>query len=387
MFTSQRVQQLPAYIFAELAEAIARLEQKGHRVINLGISDPDLPPDPDVVSTLCDAAQDPEAHRYPPYQGTPELRQAVKKWYWERFGVRLNRDTEIIIGAGSKSTLIQLALAVVDPDGLILVPDPAYPAYHMPHALYGFDERTVALDPDRDYLFPLNKVHAGDLERANLLYLNYPNNPTGAVAPKDFWGEVVTAARRWDFLVCSDLAYAEMVWNGRAHSILEIPEAMECAVESITFSKSYEMQGWRVSALVGNREAIAALFRVQSQLSAGVFIPVQRAAMTAISRGPSRQALESYRERRDLLGDGLSAMGFEVKPPDSALYYWVPAPGGDGTQYARWLLNEAHVAVTPGEAFGPGGKSHFRVSMTRPPGEIAQALVQWKEAAHSLSLH
>ncbi len=380
MLTAERTRTLPPYIFSEIDREIRALRQRGQAVINLGISDPDQAPKHEILDTLLGSAKGSESHRYPPLQGIPGLRRAVADWYRRRFGVRLDPDREVLITQGSKEALIHLSLAVVDSNGLILVPDPGYPAYSMAHALFGFEQRWVPLIESQGYLPVISQIRAGDLERAQLMYVNYPNNPTGAMADRSFWQGLVDQARRWDFVICSDLAYADIVYEGRATSVLEIPEARSVAVESITFSKSFNMQGWRLSAMVGSPEVIDALYRVESQVNGGVFTPIQEAGMTALELGPDSAVLESYRERRQTLGQGLAEMGLHFEWPRASVYFWVNLSETMGTaeDFARRLLHEARVAVTPGTAFGPSGVHQIRVSFTSPLEQIVAALQQWQ---------
>ncbi len=380
MLTAQRMRTLPPYIFAEISQEVRTLERQGRSVIDLGISDPNQPPRPSVSRALCEAANTDSSHRYPPSQGTDALRRQIADWYRRRFHVDLDPDREVLVTLGSKEALVHLSLAVVDADGLVLVPDPGYPAYFMPHALFGFDQATVPLTPRNGFLPVVSLVHAGDLERAQLMFVNYPNNPTGAVASREFWNDLVREARRWDFVICSDLAYADLVYEGRAVSVLEIPEARSVAVESITFSKSYNMQGFRLAAMVGAEEILDALWRVESQINSGVYSAIQAAGVRAILEGPSPEVLESYRARRQLLGQGLTDLGLEFEWPRGAVYFWVTIPAGwsDSETYANHLLHEAGIAITPGTAFGPSGADHIRVSYTRPLNDITQALSKWK---------
>lgn len=378
MLIADRAEHLTPYVFSVLDRKIAEVERSGRRVINLGISDPNQATRPEIIDKLCQAAAERRSHRYPPLGGLPELKKAVARWYWERFNVRLDPEHEVLITAGSKEALVHLALAVVNPNGLVLVPDPGYPAYRMPHALFGFAEREVPLRPEHGFLPVISSVHAGDLERAELLYVNYPNNPTGAVADRAFWRELVREAARWDFVICSDLAYADIVYQGRATSVLEIPEARGLAVESVTFSKSYNMQGFRLSAMVGSSAILDAFSRIEGQINAGVYLPVQAAGIEALRLGPDPVVLETYRERRQILGQGLSDHGLEFAWPDGAVYFWVRVPGEEsGDRYADRLLNEAGIAVTPGSAFGPEGTQYIRVSFTVPLDQIVTALGSW----------
>jgi LL-diaminopimelate aminotransferase len=238
----------------------------------------------------------------------------------------------------------------------------------------------VVLDRRHGFLTSLSGVHAGTLERAQLLYANYPNNPTGAVADRGFWRDLVEQARRWDFVICSDLAYSDIVYEGRAVSVLEVPEARPLAVESITFSKSYNMQGWRLSAMVGSADILSALYRVESQINSGVFNPIQSAGVVAMQLGPDPGVLESYRERRQILGQGLAEMGLRFEWPKAAVYFWVETPAEQEAEaYARHLLHEGLVAVTPGTAFGPASARYIRVAFTSPLEQIVEGLQRWQK--------
>ncbi len=380
MLTAHRMQALPPYIFAKIDQEVRALERQGRSVIDLGISDPNQPPRNSVTRALSEASTTPASHRYPPIRGAEALRRQIADWYRRRFQVDLDPDREVLVTLGSKEALVHLSLAVVDRDGVVLVPDPGYPAYFMPHALFGFDQATVPLTRRHGFLPVVSTVHAGDLERAQLMYVNYPNNPTGAVASREFWNDLVREARRWDFVICSDLAYADLIYEGRAVSVLEIPEARAVSVESITFSKSYNMQGFRLAAMVGSEEILDALWRVESQINSGVYSAIQSAGVRAMLDGPDPEVLESYRERRQLLGQGLAELGLEFEWPRGAVYFWVKIPSGwpESETYAKRLLQEAGVAVTPGTAFGPSGADYIRVSYTRPLNDLTQALRKWK---------
>ncbi|MBX5466686.1 MAG: aminotransferase class I/II-fold pyridoxal phosphate-dependent enzyme [Firmicutes bacterium] len=385
MLVANRFRTMPAYVFAELAEARKQVERQGHRVIDLGASDPDWPPPTVAVDTLMRAAREPESHHYPPYRGWLKLREGIARWYRRRFGVELDPEREVLITHGSKEGLAHLALAVVEPGGLILYPDPGYPTYRMVGPLYGLAAKPLPLDPAVGYLPDFGRVKAGDWERAQLMYLNYPNNPTGAVASLDFWRRAVEWAQRWDVVICSDLAYVDFVWEGEAVSVLQVPEARDLAVESLTFSKSYSMQGWRLGALVGSAEILEAVYKIETQVQSGVFLAVQKAGLAALEAGPNPAALAEYRARRDWVGRQLGEMGWRVAPPQATLYYWLPLPGGWGSEeYAQRLLQVAHVAVTPGTAFGASGHHHLRLSLTRPKNELERAFAQWRSALPEL---
>lgn len=381
MPVAKRLQTLPPYIFAELANEIGQLRKEAREIFDLGISDPDKPPNAAIVNMLCREAENPESHRYPPYQGQRELRQAVADWYRERFRVELDPDREIIITGGSKAALVHLALAIVDPGRLLMVPDPGYPAYFMPHSLFGMSQVTVPLLPENQFLPNWEAMPESVFTQAALCYLNYPNNPTGALAPRGFWQQTVDLAQRHDFTVVSDLAYADIVYEGaRASSIMEIDGAKNVAVESITFSKSFNMQGWRLGALVGSPDIIEAFYRIESQINAGVFLPVQAAGIEALRQGIDASLLKEYKTRRDYLAETLAELGFEVRNPSATVYFWIPTPDGqDSIRYSHWLLHYAGVAVTPGQAFGLTGRDHFRLSFTQSLKTLTSAMASLRK--------
>lgn len=370
---ADRMQALAPYVFQSMAWDMARLAAQGADVVDLGISDPDVPPAPPVVATLAASAANPTAHRYPPYRGTAGLRRAVAAWYRRQFDVAVDPEREVWITLGSKEALVHLTLALVNPGDVVLVPDPGYPSYRMAGALFGARTVDVPLSPSPDFLPNLGAVSAADAAAARVLYVNYPNNPTGAVSSLAALGEWVAWCRRHDAVLVSDLAYAELVYEGRAHSALEVPEAKSCVLESLTWSKGHSMQGWRVGALVGGADLIEAVGRVEANVNAGVFVPIQAAAGDALAHDHPDGLRRRYRARRDLVVERLAAAGIRIPPPAGAVYCWVPVPGGDGDRLARAAL-EAGVAVAPGSAFGPASRGYVRISLTHPEAVLERGL-------------
>jgi LL-diaminopimelate aminotransferase len=370
---ASRINNLEPYVFETLGHRIAALRAQGHNIVDLGISDPDLPPNSEVIARLAGEARRPAAHRYPPYAGTRALRQAVADWYQERFQVSLDPEHEILITLGSKESLVHLALAVVNPGDVVLAPDPGYPAYAMAGALFGAETHYLSLRPEHGFLPRLDEVPDQVRERARLLYLNYPNNPTGRVAPPGAWAEWARWCQPQGTVLVSDLAYADIVFEGRAASVLEVPEARDLAVESLTWSKGHSMQGWRVGALAGSHQIIEAVRRVESNINAGVFLPIQAAAETALREDHPEALRDRYRRRRDLAVTMLRAAGFRLVTPEAAVYCWVAAPDGDGDRLAEEALG-AGVAVTPGRAFGPSSRDHVRISLTHSRAELQEGL-------------
>lgn len=380
---ADRMAQLTPYVFQSIGWEMARMRARGADVVDLGISDPDLAPSPPVVATLAAAAAHPNSHRYPPYRGSSRLRRAVAAWYRRHFDVELDPEREVWITLGSKEALVHLTLALVNPGDVVLVPDPGYPSYRMAGALFGAATVDVPLSPAPHFLPDLSQVAARDAARARVWYVNYPNNPTGALAPPAAMADWVAFCRQHDTVLVSDLAYAELVYEGRATSVLQVPGAKPWVLESLTWSKGHSLQGWRVGALVGSAELIEAVGRVEANVNAGVFLAIQEAAAEALTHDHPEVLARRYRTRRDLVVAGLAQAGIRIPAPPGAVYCWVPAPGGDGDALARAAL-AAGVAVAPGSAFGPASGGYVRLSLTHPEAVLARGLERlrpvWAEA-------
>jgi LL-diaminopimelate aminotransferase len=352
--------------------------KKGADVISLGIGDPDLPTPPHIIQALALAAADPKNHQYPSYEGMATFRKAAADWYWGRFGVTLDPAKEVLTLIGSKEGIGHLPLAFVNPGDVVLVPDPAYPVYQAGTLFAGGESHYMPLISARDFLPDLGAIPAAVLKRAKILWLNYPNNPTGAVAPREFLVEAVDFARQHRLILAHDAPYSEIAFDGyRPESILNIPGATEVAIEYHSVSKTYNMTGWRVGFAVGNAEILAGLGRVKQNLDSGVFQAVQHAGIAALTG--SQQCVADncriWQERRDILIGGLRDLGFAVASPRASFYAWVPVPAGfTSSSFCVELLVKAGVVVTPGNGFGAAGEGFVRAAFTVNADRIRLAL-------------
>jgi LL-diaminopimelate aminotransferase len=378
MKTSARLDRLPPYLFAELERKIAEKKAAGVDVISLGIGDPDTPTPELVVKALAEAAAEPGTHQYPSNRGRPELRAAFAAFYDRRFGVALDPDTEIIPALGAKECIFNLNLAFLDPGSVALAADPGYPVYTGGPLIAGAETVLMPLVPELGFVPDLEVIPADALERARLMYLNYPNNPTGAVAPEGFFEKVVAFARRHDILVVHDASYTETTFDGYvAPSFLETPGSKEVGVEVFSLSKGYNMTGWRTAAIVGNRDAVEAYWKLKTNIDSGMFEAVQLAAARALDEGGAipREMSEVYARRRDLVVDALRAIGVEVESPKGTIYVWAPVPAGHSSaSYCEMVLEESGVVVSPGGAYGPNGEGFFRISLTVSDERLAEAM-------------
>src|SRR5436190_639474 len=376
MRPSKRLDRLPPYLFARLEQRIAEKKEQGVDVISLGIGDPDTPTPQLVVDALRDAVQDPGTHRYPSNRGRPEFRQAVASFYDRRFGVQLDHATEIIPALGAKECVFNLNLACLDPGDAALAADPGYPVYTGGPLIAGGDPVLMPLLPERGFAPDLDAISAGDRERARLMYLNYPNNPTGAVLPDGLFEQAVEFARENDVLVVHDASYTETTFDGYvAPSFLETPGAKEVGVEVFSLSKGWNMTGWRTAAIVGNAQALESYWKLKTNIDSGVFEAVQLAAAAALDAGPPAQMPEIYQRRRDLVCDALEEIGVDVTRPRGTIYVWAPVPEGHtSASYCELVLEESGVVVSPGSAYGPNGEGFFRISLTVPDERLSEAV-------------
>ncbi|MDI3279950.1 MAG: LL-diaminopimelate aminotransferase [Bacillota bacterium] len=383
MKTAKRIENLPPYLFAEIDRQIAEARQKGVDVISLGIGDPDRPTPDHVVERLCKEAHNPVHHRYPSYEGLLEFRAAVAGWYERRFGVHLDPRTEVVTLIGSKEGIAHISWCYVDPGDVNLVPDPGYPVYHTGTILAGGEVYRLPLRPERGFLPDLSAVPSEVARRAKLLFLNYPNNPTGAVATLQFFADVVAFARQYDLLVCHDAAYSEIGFDGyRAPSFLQVPGAKEVGIEFHSLSKTYNMTGWRLGWAAGQAEAIEALGRVKTNIDSGVFQAIQLAGVEALTGSQEHvQAMcNLYQERRDAVIGALRELGWPVTPPQAGIYVWAPVPAGyTSVSFAARVLEECGVVVTPGVGYGEGGEGFFRISLCVPKERIEEAFRRWRQ--------
>ncbi|MGO9488024.1 MAG: LL-diaminopimelate aminotransferase [Solirubrobacteraceae bacterium] len=380
MKPSSRLELIPPYAFAQLERKIADKRAQGVDVISLGIGDPDRPTPAPIVEAMQGAVAEPETHQYPSNRGRADFRQAVSDFYERRFDVALDPEREIIPALGGKEAIFNLNLAFLDPGDYALAADPGYPVYTSGPWLAGAEPLLMALEPELGFVPDLDAIDEVVARRTKLMYLNYPNNPTGAVVPDGFFARVVEFARAHDILVVHDMAYSEIVFDGyRAPSFLATPGAKEVGVEVYSLSKGFNMTGWRCGAVVGNAEAIETYWRLKSNIDSGMFEALQLAAIVALSPelDPELAAMaELYRRRRDLVCDALQEIGVEVQRPRATIYIWAPVPPGfeSSAAYAEHVLEQAAVVITPGAIYGPAGEGWFRISLTTPDDRLLEAV-------------
>jgi LL-diaminopimelate aminotransferase len=360
---------------------VAAKRAEGVDVISLGVGDPDLPTPRHVVEALQEAAEDPTTHQYPSYYGLPAFRVAIADWYERRFDVHLDPETEVLPLLGSKEGIAHLCFAFIDPGDIALVPDPGYPVYALGTTLAGGTPLSMPLSADRGFLPDMDTLDPPAAAKA--LWLNYPSNPTGAVADRAFFDRAVGFASRHDLLLCHDAAYTEITFDGYvAPSVLESPGARDVAVEFGSLSKTFNMTGWRVGYAVGNAEAIGALATLKTNLDSGIFNAIQRAAVAALT-GPLDHIEEMcavYQKRRDLVVAAFREIGTEVEPPLGSIYVWVPTPmGRKSVEFASELLDQSGVVVAPGTGYGPGGEGFVRVSLTVSDARLQEGMDRIRE--------
>jgi LL-diaminopimelate aminotransferase len=373
---SSRLDRLAPYLFAELERKVREKRAAGVDVISLGIGDPDTPTPELVVDALAQAAHDPGTHQYPSNRGRPELREAFAGFYERRFGVRLDPESEIIPAIGAKECVFNLNLAFLDPDTVALAADPGYPVYTGGPLLAGAEPALMPLVPELGFAPDLDAIPAADAVRARLMFLNYPNNPTGAVVPDGLFERTVEFAREHDVLVVHDASYTETTFDGYvAPSFLETPGAKDVGVEVFSLSKGWNMTGWRTAAIVGNAEALEAYWKLKTNIDSGIFEAVQLAAVAALDAGPPAEMPEIYQRRRDLVCDALQEIGVDVTRPKGTIYVWAPVPEGHtSASYCELVLEESGVVVSPGGSYGESGEGFFRISLTVPDERLAEAV-------------
>jgi len=374
---SERLGRIPPYLFAELERKIAAKRAAGVDVISLGIGDPDTPTNTAVVEALAAAARDPGTHQYPSNRGRAEFREAVARFYSRRFRVELDPETEIVPALGAKECIFNLNLAFLDPGTVALASDPGYPVYTGGPVLAGAEAVLLPLMPEAGFAPDFPGVAASDWQRARLMFINYPNNPTGAVAPDGVFERAVQLAREHDVLVVHDASYTETTFDGYvAPSFLETPGARETGVEVFSLSKGWSMTGWRAAAIVGNADAIESYWRLKSNIDSGMFDAVQLAAVAALELPDiPRETSAVYQRRRDLVCDALAAIGVDIAPPKGTIYIWAPVPEGHtSASYCELVLEESGVVLSPGGAYGPNGEGFFRISLTVPDDRLAEAV-------------
>jgi len=382
----QRIERLPPYVFTIVNQLKAEARARGEDIIDFGMGNPDQPTPKHIVDKLVEVAQRKDTHRYSASKGIPRLRRAMTNWYKTRYDVDLDPETEAIVTIGSKEGLAHLALATVEKGDSVLVPNPAYPIHPYGFVIAGADIRHVPLVPGVDFFTELVKAIKDNWPKPKMLVLNFPGNPTAQCVELDFFEKIVEIAREHEIWIIHDIAYADIVFDGYvAPSILQVPGAKEIAVEFFSMSKSYNMPGWRVGFMCGNPQLVAALGRMKSYLDYGTFTPIQVAAIAALEESQDcvSEICEMYRQRRDVLCDGLNSVGWEVKKPKATMFLWAKIPeqyrAMGSLEFSKKLLKDAKVAVSPGIGFGNYGDDHVRFALIENPHRTRQAIRGIKE--------
>ncbi len=375
---AERMGAIPAYFFAQLGRRIADLRGQGRDIIRMDMGSPDMAPAPHILQALVESAQSPDHHGYTPFGGTEGFRSAVAAYYDARFGVQLDPTEEVLGLIGSKEGLFHITQAFVNPGDVVLVPDPGYPVYSTAARFAGAEVVEMPLTAENAFLPDLAAIPAAAAERAKLMWLNYPNNPTGGTADLTFFERAVEFARRYELLLCHDAPYLEVCFDGfRAPSALEVEGAREVLVEFNSLSKSYNMAGWRLGMAVGNAAALKALYTLKSQVDTSHFRAALDAGAAALrgDQGWLEERNATYQERRDLVLDGLRAAGLRPNKPSAAMYVWAGLPDGTSAMdYCARMLEEIHVSITPGVAFGDVGEGYVRVSLATPTERVREAV-------------
>jgi LL-diaminopimelate aminotransferase len=381
---ADRLKQLPPYLFAELDRKKAEAASRGVDVIDLGVGDPDLPTPDNIINKLAEAAREPRYHRYPSYTGMNEFRKAVGRWYKKRTGVDLEPIREVVSLIGSKEGIAHIPLAFINPGDVVLVPSPAYPVYGIATIFAGGIPHEMPLRKENNFLPDLDVIQAEILRKAKMMFLNYPNNPTAALATQDFFRTVVEFAEKHDIMICHDFAYSEMTFDGYVPpSFLATPGAMDVGIEFHSLSKTYNMTGWRIGWAAGNAKIIAGLGRIKSNIDSGIFEAIQVAGIEALEG--DQQCLADmrtvYTERRDVLVAGLHKLGINVSPPKATFYVWFEVPKGfTSSTFAGLLLEKSGIMCTPGNGFGAPGEGYVRMALTVPKERLAEAVARMAEA-------
>jgi len=385
MQLAQRLEKIPPYLFTEIDRKRNELIERGVDIINFGVGDPDQPTPNHITQAMYEAIQDSTNHHYPPYKGLKEYRQAAADWMKCRFGIEnLNPETEVISSIGSKESIHNIFLAFVNPGDYTIIPDPGYPVYRTSTIFAEGQPYPMQLKPENGFLPNLKTIPQEVAEKAKLLWINYPNNPTGATASLEFFQELVDFCQHYDILLCHDNAYSEMAYDGyQPPSILQIPGAKDVAIEFHSLSKSYNMTGWRIGFVVGNSLGIKGLSQVKSNVDSGVFQAIQKAAIAAFytTKEDLQNLVAVYQKRRDILIKGLQSLGFPIQPTLASLYVWVPVPKNYTSQeFVTFLLEKCGIVVVPGNGYGVSGEGFFRIALTVKEERIYEALQRMKDA-------
>jgi LL-diaminopimelate aminotransferase len=378
-----RMKKLPPYLFARIEKKIEEAKEKGVDIVSFGIGDPDLPtPDP-IIAELCKEARNPANHQYPSSVGMLDFRREVAAYYQRRFNVELDPRSEVVSLIGSKEGIAHINFCYVDPGDINLVPDPGYPVYGIGTLLAGGEVYVLPLLEKNGFLPDLAAVPEEVAQKAKLLFINYPNNPTGAVAGKEFFEQVVDFAKRYNIIVCHDSAYTEIAYDGyRPMSFLEVPGAKEVGIEFGSLSKPFNMTGWRIGWAVGRADVVECLGRLKSNLDSGQFQAIQYAGMVGLRHSGQlvKDLCAIYTRRRDMVVDGLNRMGWNLKKPQGTFYIWAPVPKGfDSASFTEYVLEKCGVIITPGNGYGQYGEGYFRLSITIPEERIMEGLRRLEE--------
>jgi len=365
---AERLKRLPPYLFKELDRQKEEVRAKGVDIIDLGVGDPDLPTPPHIIEALKSAAQDHTNHRYPSYSGMVDFNAAVAEWYRGRFNVSLDIDSEVVTLIGSKEGIAHIPLALINPGDIALVASPGYPVYHIGTQFAGGEPYFIDLLKENSFLPDLESIPSEVVKRAKMMFINYPNNPTAAVATKEFFDSVVAFADKHDIIVCHDAAYSEMSYDGfKPMSFLEVDGAKSVGIEFHSLSKTYNMTGWRIGFAVGCADLVNALGQVKSNIDSGVFQAVQIAGVAALKGDQAcvDQMCRTYQERRDILVGGLRSLGLSVEKPRATFYVWMDVPKGySSAEFSSRLLSDAGIVTTPGNGFGSAGEGYIRMALT-----------------------
>ncbi|MBI4744454.1 MAG: LL-diaminopimelate aminotransferase [Actinobacteria bacterium] len=378
MQQANRIANLPPYLFAEIDKKIAKKKADGVDVISLGIGDPDQPTPDHILKRMCKEVRNPKNHQYPSYYGLPEFRKSIAEWYYKRFKIELNHDTEVLPLIGSKEGIAHILLALVDPGDVSLVPDPGYPAYNTGTILAGGIPHFIPLLRENNFLVDFDKIDEETAKKSKIVFINYPNNPTAAIADINFYNKAVEFAKKHNIVICHDFAYSEITYDGyTAPSFLETEGAREVGVEFHSLSKTYNMTGWRIGFVVGNADVIEALGRVKTNIDSGIFNAIQYAGVEALTSSQEcvSKMCEIYKRRRDLVVETLNALGWNVSKPKGSIYIWASVPSGyTSASFATHVLEKAGVVVSPGNAYGSSGEGYFRISLTINDERLKEAL-------------
>ena len=379
---AKRIEQIPPYLFAEIDKKKEEMRKKGMDLIDLGIGDPDLPTPKPIIERLKMASEDPKNHRYPSYEGMIEFRTAVAQWFERRFGVTFDPRTEVLTLIGSKEGIAHIPLAFVNPGDYVLVPSPGYPVYRVSTLFAGGIPYFLPLRKENDFLPNFSEIPKEVAEKARLLFINYPNNPTSAIAERSFFEEVVAFARHYRMIVCHDAAYSEVAFDGyRPLSFFEVEGAREVGIEFHSLSKTFNMTGWRIGFAVGRSEIISGLGRVKTNIDSGLFQAIQEAGIEALNHfdTPLPEIIQIYEGRRDVMVKGLREIGLKVERPKATFYLWIQVPRGHtSAQFATLLIEQAGIVATPGNGFGEAGEGYIRMALTVDETRLKEAIERLK---------